>query len=130
MNNHVRKAVVLGLAISALLSTSGCFGGGGGGLVGLFDGSSAGDILAAFGGPGSGDESNGLFGGDEGGFELLSLFSGDDQDWESGEEYDKLPPVATVHNPEPMSLGLFGAGLVALGASRRRKKTLRRSNRR
>ena len=126
---HSRKAVVLSVAITALLSTSGCFGGGGGGdgFFGWFSGSSFGDSLASFG-EGSGDGSDGLSslfdgsgGGDEGG--ILNLVTNDLGD--NTGDFPQPPPIATVHNPEPMSLGLFGVGLAALGASRRRKTSRR-----
>jgi len=126
MNNHLRKAVVVSLAVVASLGMSGCIGGGGG-IFGLFEGSSLGDVLASFGGP---DDSNGN--NEDPGLFSLARFGGEEEGWEGEEYYGEQappPPAAVVTNPEPTSIGLFGAGLVALGASRRRKKAARRSTR-
>jgi hypothetical protein len=122
MNNHLRKVVVLSLAVVASLGVSGCKGGGGG-FFGLFDGSSLTDVLASVGGgdgEGGSDEFLGLFGGEGPG--------GDNGPGDGGETFGP-PQLAVVTNPEPASVGLFGAGLMALNAARRRRKAPRRSSR-
>jgi hypothetical protein len=125
MNNHLRKVVVASLAVVASIGVSGCKGGSGG-IFGLFDGSSFGDLVDS-----SGNTSNE---GNEGGPETFFLSSlggeqgGENQTGGPDSQNPGLPPPGVIVNPEPASIGLFSAGLVALGAARRRKAA-RRSNR-
>ena len=88
--------VVLGVAVQ--LVTAGCLGlgGGGGGLFGSSDG-------------------NGSSG--EGPFASESLTSGG----LGGNGFGSVSEVATLANPEPASLALFGGGLAGLAYLRRRK---------
>ena len=93
---------LVGCGIAAQLLTAGCLGGGGGGGLGS---------LFGFGGGGSGDS-------------FASLSSGGSQG--SGGEFG-APGVATVHNPEPASVALFGSGLAGLALLKRRKARRRSS---
>ena len=92
---------LVGCGIAAQLLTAGCLGGGGG-IFGFSDGSSNGS---------SGDS-------------FASLSSGGSQG--SGGEFG-APGVATVHNPEPASVALFGSGLAGLALLKRRKARRRSS---
>ena len=102
-----------GLAVS--LVASGCSGGGGG-LSGLFE--------SGFGGVGSGDLLASFEGGSNG-----EIFGAGGEGGGVGDSGGLLPSgVATVHNPEPASATLFGAGLAGLAAlTRRRAKPRKRS---
>ena len=93
--------VVCGVAVQ--LVTAGCLGlgGGSGGLFGSSEGSGSG---------GSGSAS-------EGPFASQSLTNGGLGGNESGSTLE----VATLANPEPASLALFGGGLAGLACLRRRK---------
>ena len=110
MNHGSRVWLVIGFAAVQLL-TAGCGGGGGGGFFGLFGGGDSGSgdllgLLASSGSSGS-DLAGGiseLAGGDPGGG--LGTITSD---------------VATVSNPEPASMALFGGGLAGLACLRRRR---------
>lgn len=92
------------IALVIPLLTAGCAGGGGGGLFSLFGGSDSG-----FFGVSSG--------GDEGSSTIVQTVAS----LGSGSEEALIPAVAQVHNPEPVSVALFGGGLAALAIARRRK---------
>ena len=107
---------VMGLV--SMLLTAGCSGAGGGGLFGFFGGDSGTEeILGLFASGGSDVVGGGGSIGDLGGGGL-------------SESLVVTSDVATVHNPEPASLALFGSGLIGLAHLRRRKvqqtKTARR----
>jgi len=102
------SALVIGL-VSTLLIT-GCKGSGGGLLGGLFDGSEdPAEVLSSLGlGGSTNDQFAGTFSnsGNSGGT--------DDSVTDIGQS------AATVHNPEPASMALFGGGLAGLGLLRRK----------
>ena len=93
----MKQGWYVALAVAVQLIVSGC-NGGGGGLFGLFSGGDSGSSGSA---------------GD-----LGSLASGGAG--ESGSGSVGSSNVATVHNPEPTSLALFGGGLAGLWSWRRR----------
>src|SRR3989338_10465213 len=98
--------LIIGFVLMPLL-TVGC-GGGGGGLFGLFEGggdSGAGDLFSALVSGGS-DVAGGSGGGAAAPLTLAS-------------------DVATVHQPEPASVALFGIGLAGLAHHARRRTTKR-----
>ena len=114
---HTSRTWVIVAGLSLALLTAGCKSGGGGlsSLFGIFGGSggesgggeSGGSgVLASLidvGGSGGGTGgSGGSTGGSGGGSEITS-------------------PAATVHNPEPGSIALFGTGLLGVAFLRRRK---------
>jgi len=87
-------------AVAVALLTAGCKGGGGG-LFSLFSGTdSAEDVLSSFS---SGDGGGGGSGGG-------------------------APLVASLSNPEPGSIALFGGGLAGLGLWRRRRSRAKRKS--
>ena len=96
------------MGLVSMLLTAGCGGGGGGGgLFGFFGGggdSGAGDVFSALISGGS-DVAGG-----SGGDGVTEALASD---------------VATVHNPEPASVALFGGGLAGLAhlGRRRAKRT-------
>ena len=97
----IRHSTWLGISCLAVqLFLAGC-GGGGGGLSSLFGGgggsSGAGDVFSA----------------------LIS--GGSDVAGGGTDSAASVTSVATVHNPEPASVALFGGGLVGLAYLRRRK---------
>lgn len=99
------------LALS--LPLIGCTGGGGG-LIGFLGGASS-DALGALGsfiGSDSGSDSG------SGGPLFLASLTGDTTGdvTEGGSD-----AIKTVHNPEPMSMALFGGGLAGLAFLKRRK---------
>lgn len=102
----------------ALLFASGCVGGGGGvasffsGLLGGSQGGSSTGGSFASAGSGSSEVINGT-----------GYYVGGEGD-PAG---DPPPRIATVHNPEPASLALFGGGLVGTALWRRRKTRKHRS---
>ena len=109
----MRYAMLIVSVTSALLST-GCLGGGGGGN-GLFSA-----LSDFFNGSSSSSSSN---------FDILgSLPDGGGTDG-SGPQIASLsiqgdggvPDVATLHNPEPASMMLFGSGLAGAALLRRRR---------
>lgn len=104
MHQGAVRRWVTGLGVaSVLLLTAGCSGGGGG-LSGLFD--------SVFGG-GSGDSGSAV---------LAALDTGT-SGFSSGGSIggDSIPSIATVSNPEPGSVVLFGSGLAGMALLRRRK---------
>ena len=107
------------LMSAALLLSTGCKAGGGG-LFSGFGGGDAGGVFALFGGGGggSGDDTGGSAVGQSGSFGALSssnLGVG------GGVGGTALESFATVHNPEPGSMALFGGGLAGMAWWRRRK---------
>ena len=99
MRTQIKVVAVLGLA----LLSAGCKEG-----AGLFSG--------LFGGSGSSGGSSFSGSSSDGGGDVI-LSTG------SGRAFDVSP--ATVHNPEPGSLALFGGGLAGLAAWRRKRKAKR-----
>ena len=124
----------------AQLVVAGCASGGGG-LSELFEklfgGAAPADVLASFtsfgdtafsaldDALGGGGGENGGWSGDEGyeGGGISDLGGGD------GGQGGSIVKIATIHNPEPGSLALFGGGLAgtAVLARRRRRKHSKRS---
>lgn len=105
-----RSGTMVAVTLAAGLLCAGCRGSSGSGLFGLFGGSESDTTaLSSLFSDGSGDA-----GGDAGG----ALDGG-------GTLGGGLPDVRTVHNPEPGSIALFGAGLIGLGLWRRRKAAKR-----
>ena len=126
MSEHLSRLTLITGIISLQLMTSGCLGLGGGAL-GIF----------AFLGSGGGEShpgSNGFIsllrlGGGSGGLGGLGeapFGSTEEASAESGSDSSgqgtHAPSAATIHNPEPSSLLLFGAGFAELSAARRCKK--------
>ena len=108
----MRYTLLIVSMASALLST-GCLGGGGGNS-GLFSA-----LSDFFGGSSSSSSNVDILGSlpDDGGtdgssleFASLRVAGGDD-----------VPDVATIHNPEPASMMLFGSGLAGAALLRRRR---------
>ena len=103
LNRRLSHGLVL-FALPALLASGGClFGGGGsgGGLFGFFGG-----------GSGSGET----------GSSLVASFAS------SGGGFDSIAQdVATIQNPEPASMVLFGGGMAGVAFLRRRKARTRKS---
>ena len=111
MHQGAVRRWVTGLGVtSMLLLTAGCSGGGG--LSGLFD--------SVFGG-GSGDSGSAV---------LAALDTGT-SGFSSGANIGggSIPPIATVHSPEPVSSVLFGSGLAGIALLRRRRKAQKRTTR-
>ena len=95
------SSMLMGAGLLSLqLLTAGC-GGGGGGLSSLFGGG----------------------GGDSGAGDVFSALISGGSDVAGGgtDSAASVTSVATVHNPEPASVALFGGGLVGLAYLRRRK---------
>ncbi len=95
--SSVVRVAVLAAGLSTALLTTGCFGGGGGGgfFAGFFGGGDSSDILGGLSDTGSGSGAG---------------------------PGDPFPDAATVRNPEPASLALFGSGLAGTALLRRRRK--------
>lgn len=111
MHQGVVRRWVTGMGVaSMLLLTAGCSGGGG--LSGLFD--------SIFGG-GSGDSGSAVFAA------LDTGTSGFSSGGSTGG--GAISSIATINNPEPGSIVLFGSGLAGMAMLRRRKKTQKRTTR-
>ena len=95
---------LLGLAAAAALTATGCLGGGGGsGFLGSLFGSSESGSSDLVGSSASGGSTN------------------PSASETSGTAGTGSPSIATVRNPEPASVALFGSGLVGVALWRRRK---------
>lgn len=110
------KLGYLGAMLTLQLSTAGCLGGGGGGggfssitsfLSSLFGGGDSSSVVSSLADAGSQ--------GTEGTQTVEQLIEKAEQQQHGG------GPVATLVNPEPGSLALFGGGLGALAVWRRRR---------
>lgn len=117
MSNRALPRLGLAGIIGLQLMTSGCLGLGGGaaGIFGFITGGGNGEDSD------SGSTVASLIGGGGGG-SAGSAFSSDSDGVSSGSAGGSAPAAATIHNPEPGSLLLFGAGLAGLSLGRRRKK--------
>ena len=106
MRRHVAGWGVVGCIAIQLLAT-GC-GGGGGGLSSLFGGE--GGLFGLFGGGDSATSAS----------EALGAIASGGSDGSGDGLITVASDVATVHNPEPASVALFGGGLAGLSLLRRR----------
>ena len=98
-NKRIYHIIVLSLLLPFL---AGCQGGGSSQLGSLFAGPASGLIA-----------------------DLLPLSNNSEDTVNSGEdggEGENKLAIASVHNPEPVSLALFGTGISALALLRRKKK--------
>ena len=109
--NGMQKLPLLPMAIVALVAqfvVAGCSSGSGGGSV-------FGSIFS----DGSIESALDLFGSDDG-FETVD--EGDSTSTIDIDDGDEIQKIATINNPEPASLALFGGGLAVAAATRRRRK--------
>ncbi len=133
------------LLLSAVLASFGLTGcnGSGGGIFGFLGGGDVSSAIASFFG-GDGSSAFDGFGGGGGDIGLLATSFDTDFGLKDGSKGDTTQdggaqdggtpvitePIATVYNPEPASIGLFGGGMVALvlwQRRRARKALLRRA---